>query len=112
MSRLETEFAGVRMRNPLILSSATPSWDGAHCREAWPNEAGVIVPKSFAPPVKFAQHPRCGRMKIIRGGKRPVGMINIELYTTVDLADRSSCRVSGRLGSWWPRPPRLRAGTQ
>jgi dihydropyrimidine dehydrogenase (NAD+) subunit PreA len=87
MATLETEFAGVRMRNPLILSSATPSWDGAHCHEAWQNDAGAIVPKSLAPPVKFAQHPRSGRMKIIREGRRQIGMINIELYTTMDLRD-------------------------
>lgn len=87
ITRLETEFAGVRMRNPLILSSATPSWDGAHCHEAWLNEAGAVVPKSFAPPAKFAQHPRCGRMKIVREGKSQIGMINIELYTTMNLQD-------------------------
>ncbi len=87
MSRLETNFAGVKMRNPLILASATTGWDGERCHRAWINQAGGIVPKSFAPPDKFAQHPRCGRMKIIRHGKNRIGMVNIELYTTMTLED-------------------------
>lgn len=87
MSRLETTFAGVRLRNPLILASATTGWDGERCHKAWLNDAGAIVPKSFAPPDKFAQHPRCGRMKIIRHGKNRIGMVNIELYTTITLEE-------------------------
>ena len=87
MQKLETSFAGVRMRNPLILASATTGWDGERCRQAWIHQAGGIVPKSFAPPDKFAQHPRSGRMKIIRHGKTRIGMVNIELYTTITLED-------------------------
>ncbi len=87
MGKLETRFAGVKMRNPLILASATTGWDGERCHQAWLHQAGAIVPKSFAPPVKFAQHPRCGRMKIIRHGNSRIGMVNIELYTTMTLDD-------------------------
>jgi len=87
MKKLETDFAGVKMRNPLILASATPSWDGEHCHQAWVHQAGAIVPKTFAPPDKFAQHPRCGRMKIIRHGASRIGMVNIELYTTITLEE-------------------------
>ncbi|HEX7372553.1 MAG TPA: tRNA-dihydrouridine synthase, partial [Thermodesulfobacteriota bacterium] len=87
MKKLEIEFAGVKLRNPLILASATPSWDGERCHQAWVHQAGAIVPKTFAPPDKFAQHPRCGRMKIIRHGASRIGMVNIELYTTITLED-------------------------
>jgi len=87
MNKLETNFAGVKLRNPLILASATTGWDGERCHQAWMNEAGALVPKSFAPPDKFAQHPRCGRMKIIRHGQSRIGMVNIELYTTMTLED-------------------------
>ena len=87
MKNLETRFAGVKMRNPLILASATPGWDGEHCHQAWLHQAGAIVPKTFAPPDKFAQHPRCGRMKIIRHGHSRIGMVNIELYTTITLEE-------------------------
>jgi dihydropyrimidine dehydrogenase (NAD+) subunit PreA len=87
MANLEVEFAGVRFRNPLILASATPSWDGERSNQAWRAGAGGVVPKSFAPPVKWAQHPRCGRMKLIKHGKKRIGMVNIELYTTMALQD-------------------------
>ena len=87
MNKLGVNFAGVNLRNPLILASATPSWDGERCRQAWVHQAGAIVPKTFAPPDKFAQHPRCGRMKIIRHGAGRIGMVNIELYTTISLED-------------------------
>jgi len=87
MGSLETNFAGVKLRNPLILASATPGWDGERCRQAWLHQAGAIVPKSIGPPVQFAQHPRCGRMKIIRQGNTRIGMVNIELYTTMTLED-------------------------
>ena len=87
MKKLETNFAGVKLRNPLILASATPGWDGERCHQAWVHQAGAIVPKTFAPPDKFAQHPRCGRMKIIRSGNSRIGMVNIELYTTITLED-------------------------
>lgn len=87
MGKLETHFAGVKLRNPLILASATPGWDGERCLQAWLNQAGAIVPKSIGPPVRFAQHPRCGRMKIIHHGNTRIGMVNIELYTTMTLED-------------------------
>ena len=81
MKKLETNFAGVKMRNPLILASATTGWDGESCHQAWVHQAGAIVPKSFAPPDKFAQHPRCGRMKIIRHGARPGSVWSISNFT-------------------------------
>ncbi len=87
MDRLEVTFAGVKLRNPLILASATPSWDGKHTNLAWKAGAGAIIPKSFAPPSKWAAHPRCGRMKLIKYGKNRIGMVNIELYTTMTLKD-------------------------
>jgi len=87
MGNLEVDFAGVKFRNPLILASATPGWDGERSNRAWRAGAGGVVPKSFAPPVKWAQHPRTGRMKLIKYGNRRIGMVNIELYTTMALQD-------------------------
>jgi len=55
--------------------------------QAWKAGAGALVPKSFGPPATWAQHPRCGRMKLIKFGKRRIGMVNIELYTTMGLQD-------------------------
>src|SRR5512141_863883 len=87
MAGLEVTFAGVKLRNPLILASATPSWDGERSNLAWQAGVGAVVPKSFAPPSRWAQHPRCGRMKLIKQGNSRLGMVNIELYTTMKLQD-------------------------
>jgi dihydropyrimidine dehydrogenase (NAD+) subunit PreA len=87
MGNLEVNFVGVKMRNPVILGSATPSWDGERSNLAWQAGAGGVVPKSLAPPVVWSQHPRRGRMKIIKHGKKPIGMVNIELYTTMTLEE-------------------------
>ena len=85
MADLEVKLAGVTLRNPLVLASATPSWDGMRSNLAWRAGFGAVVPKSFAPPNRWAQHPRCGRMKLIKSGKKRIGMVNIELYTTMPL---------------------------
>ncbi|MDI6762882.1 MAG: tRNA-dihydrouridine synthase [Thermodesulfobacteriota bacterium] len=87
MNSLEVTFAGVKLRNPLILASATPSWDGERANLGWKAGAGAVIPKSFAPPTKWAQHPRCGRMRLVKHGKNRIGMVNIELYTTMTLKD-------------------------
>jgi dihydropyrimidine dehydrogenase (NAD+) subunit PreA len=87
MGNLEVNFVGVKLRNPVILGSATPSWDGERSNLAWQAGAGGVVPKSLAPPTVWSQHPRRGRMKIIKQGKKPIGMINIELYTTMTLEE-------------------------
>jgi len=87
MDNLEVKFAGVKLRNPIILASATPSWDGKRTNLGWKAGAGAVVPKSFAPPSRWAQHPRCGRMKLVKAGKNRIGMVNIELYTTLTLQD-------------------------
>jgi hypothetical protein len=43
MNKLEISFAGVTMRNPLILASATPSWDGERSNLAWRAGAGGVA---------------------------------------------------------------------
>jgi dihydropyrimidine dehydrogenase (NAD+) subunit PreA len=40
MINLEVNFAGVKFRNPLILASATPGWDGEGSNRAW--RAGAV----------------------------------------------------------------------
>ncbi|MCK4785392.1 MAG: tRNA-dihydrouridine synthase, partial [Desulfobacteraceae bacterium] len=85
MNGLEITFAGVKFRNPLILASATPGWDGERSNKAWQAGAGAVIPKSFGPPQRWAHHPRIGRMKLIKSGQKRIGMVNIELYTTMTL---------------------------
>lgn len=87
-NRLEVNFAGVEFRNPVIVGSALPTWDGKACRKLGLAGAGGIVPKTFGPPATFAKHPQCGRMRLMRqDGGRPFGNINLELYTTVPIGD-------------------------
>ena len=86
--RLEVDFAGVKLRNPIILGSATPSWDGKTSKKASLTGVGAIVPKTIGSPALFSQHPRCGRLRFIRYGRgRPFGMVNTELYTTMTPED-------------------------
>ena len=85
MANLEVSIAGVKFRNPLILASATPGWDGERLKQAWEAGAGAVVPKSLGPSTTWAKHPRTGRMKLIKTGKKRMGMVNIELYTTMGL---------------------------
>lgn len=87
MANLEINFAGVKFRNPLILASATPGWDGERSNQAWRAGAGGVIPKSLAPPGRWSQHPRTGRLKLIKSGKKRIGMVNIELYTTMTLEE-------------------------
>ena len=50
MSKLEVTFAGVKMRNPLILASATPSWDGERSNLAWKRGPGALSPRASGRP--------------------------------------------------------------
>jgi dihydropyrimidine dehydrogenase (NAD+) subunit PreA len=52
MDKLAIDFAGVKLRNPLILASATPGWDGKRLNQAWKAGVGGVIPKSFGPPAK------------------------------------------------------------
>lgn len=85
---LEVNFAGVKLANPIILGSATPSWDGKSSRKAGQAGAGAVIPKTIGSPDLFRQHPRCGRLRFIRHGRgRPFGMINTEIYSTMTIED-------------------------
>ncbi len=82
--RLEVSFAGVKLRNPIILGSATPSRDGESSKKGGLAGAGAIIPKTTTTPALLSQHPRCGRLHFVRHGRgRPFGMVNTELYSTM-----------------------------
>lgn len=82
MANLTTNFAGVKFKNPLILASATPSWDGEGMKIAGMNGIGGVVPKTIGPIQDWAAHPRNGRFQLIRNAGKPIGMVNLELFTT------------------------------
>ncbi|MBE3582405.1 MAG: 4Fe-4S binding protein [Thermoanaerobacteraceae bacterium] len=82
MADLRVNFAGVTFRNPLVLASATPGWDGLRLKKAGEAGFGAVVPKTIGPIQDWAAHPRNGRLFLYRVGNRPIGMVNLELFTT------------------------------
>ena len=83
MANLEVNYCGVKYRNPLILSSATPGWDGEGMRLAAEAGIGGVIPKTIGPKQDWAAHPRNGRMYMHRYNGKPIGQINLELFTTM-----------------------------
>ena len=83
MANLEVSYCGVKYRNPLILASATPGWDGEGMRLAAEAGAGGVIPKTIGPGQEWAAHPRNGRLFMHRYQNRPIGQINLELFTTM-----------------------------
>ncbi len=82
MADLRVNFSGVEFKNPLVLASATPSWDGEGMKKAGLAGIGGVVPKTIGPVQDWAAHPRNGRFQIVRHGGKPIGMVNLELFTT------------------------------
>jgi len=78
-------MAGVRFRNPIWMASMTFGWSGEALRRAGEAGAGAVVPKSIGSPEETFQHPRCGRMKLYRHDRVPIGMQNNEIFSTINL---------------------------
>lgn len=83
MANLEVNYCGVKYRNPLVLASATPGWDGEAMRRAAEAGIGGVIPKTIGPKQDWAAHPRNGRMVLHRFNGKPIGQINMELFTTM-----------------------------
>ncbi|OGO80133.1 MAG: hypothetical protein A2Y21_06535 [Clostridiales bacterium GWC2_40_7] len=82
MADLKCSFAGVEFKNPLVLASATPGWDGEGLKRAGLAGIGGVVPKTIGPVQDWAAHPCNGRLQLIKHGGKPIGMVNLELFTT------------------------------
>jgi len=87
MATLKVNFAGVEFKNPLVLASATPGWDGERLRQAGLAGFGGVIPKTIGPVQDWAAHPRNGRMALVKVGNKPIGMVNMELFTTKSRED-------------------------
>lgn len=83
MANLEVDYCGVKYRNPLILASATPGWDGEGMRLAAEAGIGGVIPKTIGPKVDWAAHPRNGRLFMHRYNNKAIGQVNLELFTTM-----------------------------
>lgn len=83
MASLDVNIAGLHMKNPIMVGSATPTWDGAHSSCAVIKGAGAAVLKTLCPEGEDEyHHPQDGRFHIIKVGGKPIGMINIEIFST------------------------------
>ncbi|MEL7609157.1 MAG: 4Fe-4S binding protein [Bacillota bacterium] len=82
MANLEVNYCGVKYRNPLVLASATPGWDGEAMRLAGQAGIGGVIPKTIGPKQDWAAHPRNGRLFLHKYNGKPIGMVNLELFTT------------------------------
>lgn len=82
MTDMRVNYCGVTYRNPLILASATPGWCGEGMKKAALMGIGGVVPKTLGPVGDWVDHPRNGRMRVYRVNQTPVGMMDLELFTT------------------------------
>jgi len=82
MADLKVNYCGVEYRNPLIMASSTPGWDGEGLLKAARAGAGGVVPKTIGPKADWADHPHNGRMFLPRYNGRPIGLVDLELFTT------------------------------
>ena len=87
MANMEVYYAGVRYRNPLILASATPGQDGEGMRLAGEAGIGGVIPKTIGPRQDWAAHPRNGRIFMHRYNGKPIGQVNLEIFTTMTRDD-------------------------
>lgn len=101
MANLEVNYAGVKYRNPLVLASATPGQDGEAMRLAAEAGIGGVIPKTIGPRQDWAAHPCNGRIFMHRHNKKPIGMVNLELFTTLTRDDwiRQELEIAKRGGA-------------
>ncbi len=83
MANLTVNYCGVNYRNPLVLASATPGWDGEGMKLAAQAGIGGVIPKTIGPKQDWAAHPCNGRIFMHRYQGKPIGQINLELFTTM-----------------------------
>lgn len=78
---ISVELGGVNFPNPIVLASCATSWNGKHMKECGEAGAGGVVPKTLAP--DRTEHPRIGRMGLVRHEDKPIGLVNLELFSTI-----------------------------
>lgn len=82
MSSLEVNISGLKLENPIMLGSATPTWDGSHSSKGFISGAGASVLKTIAQGEVPYHHPQNGRFIVLKNGSVPYGMINVEIFST------------------------------
>lgn len=83
MANLEVKIGSLTIKNPIMVGSATPTWDGAHSGRAVALGAGASVLKTLCPSGEDSyEHPQNGRFAVLKSGGKPIGMVNIEIFST------------------------------
>lgn len=82
MANLRTKVGTLELKNPILVGSATPTWDGARSNRAVLCGAGASVLKTLCPKGEECQHPQNGRFVVIKVGNQPIGMVDYELFST------------------------------
>jgi dihydropyrimidine dehydrogenase (NAD+) subunit PreA len=81
MTDISVNISGLRLSNPTVLASGALGWNGEQLKKCAHAGAGAVIPKTIAP--KQIKHPRNGRMRLVRVDQKVVGMINLELFSTL-----------------------------
>lgn len=82
MANLEVKISDLVLKNPVILGSATPTWDGERNNRGYEMGAGAVVPKTICPGEDPYKHPQNGRFRLFKAGGKPYGMVNVEIFST------------------------------
>ena len=85
MVDLSVDFAGVKFKNPIVMSSMTFGWSGEAMKKAGLAGAGGVICKSIGSPAETFEHPRCGRMVLYRHNGVAIGMQNNEIFSTTNV---------------------------
>jgi dihydropyrimidine dehydrogenase (NAD+) subunit PreA len=85
MADLSVKFAGVKFKNPIVMSSMTFGWSGEAMKRAALAGAGGVICKSIGSPAETFDHPKCGRMVLYRYNGVPIGMQNNEIFSTMNV---------------------------
>ncbi len=69
MANLEVQIGGLHLNNPIMVGSATPTWNGAHSDRACAAGAGAAVLKTLCPEGEDNyEHPQNGRFHVMKCG--------------------------------------------
>lgn len=84
MADLSISIGGLHLKNPIMVGSATPTVDGKHSNKAVMMGAGASVLKTLvASGEDQYHHPQNGRFVVFKAGNKPIGMVNIEIFSTL-----------------------------
>ena len=82
MAELKTTVGTLSLKSPILVGSATPTWDGMRSNRAVLSGAGAAVLKTLCPKGEECEHPQNGRFIVIKAGNQPIGIVDFELFST------------------------------